>query len=518
MATEVRCERVEPDVLLGQPAQLVAIEFAAALSLAYVGPVGGAIAGTGEAVGLHEGLQQQRSIAVTSLPVVGQPAADARQHGGGEAVLPAGGQINCTGTGDETPDLVTGWYEYTAGMSFDKLGPLSHATASERFVPTRPGDYRPYAFCVSYGIYSEAKNLMGVSGSVTIRAAQGGGGMGEPVAPVTTPPDAVASVTVVHEGASLAVSWEAPARATHYDVTYSDADAIAWARAAWNRAGTSLTITCDVREGYEGQNCVEATKRYVVGVRARNAGGESAWVNSSPAAAPALSVADATAAEPGEGLSASLDFVVTLDRAAPGPVTVDYATADGTATAGSDYTATNGTLTFAAGDTQKTVAVPLLADAHDDGGETLTLTLSNASGARIADGEATGTITNDDPIPQAWLARFGRTVADEVLEAIEARMRSAPAPGAEVSVAGERLGLGEPAEARREAAARQEAQQLAAWLQGGTDSGGEHDRAPTPEELLTGSSFALTEQTASGGLVSLWGRGAVTDFDGREGD
>ena len=120
----------------------------------------------------------------------------------------------------------------------------------------------------------------------------------------------------------------------------------------------------------------------------------------------ALRVADA---EVREAANATLAFAVTLDRAPSGTVSVDYATADGTATAGSDYTAASGTLTFAAGERSKTVAVAVLDDAHDEGSETLTLTLtlSNPSGAYIADGTATGTIENTDAMPQAWIARFG---------------------------------------------------------------------------------------------------------------
>ena len=104
---------------------------------------------------------------------------------------------------------------------------------------------------------------------------------------------------------------------------------------------------------------------------------------------PALSVADATATE-AEG--ATLDFVVTLDPAASGTVTVAYATADGTATANVDYTPTSGKLTLEAGETTKTIAVPITLDTVDDDGETLTLTLSEPSGAELADAEATGTI------------------------------------------------------------------------------------------------------------------------------
>ena len=102
---------------------------------------------------------------------------------------------------------------------------------------------------------------------------------------------------------------------------------------------------------------------------------------------PALSVADARAYE---GTDDTIDFTVTLDRAASVTVTVAYATADGTATAGADYTATSGTLTFSPSETEKTVSVPILDDALDEGEETLTLTLSNAPRAISADGIATG--------------------------------------------------------------------------------------------------------------------------------
>ena len=109
------------------------------------------------------------------------------------------------------------------------------------------------------------------------------------------------------------------------------------------------------------------------------------------AAPSSLKVADGVATE---GADATLDFVVTLDPAASTEVTVDYATQDGTATAGSDYTATSGTLTFAAGDTSKTVSVPIVEDTVEDDGETFKLLLSNANGGTIGGGEGTGTIRN----------------------------------------------------------------------------------------------------------------------------
>ena len=89
-----------------------------------------------------------------------------------------------------------------------------------------------------------------------------------------------------------------------------------------------------------------------------------------------------------------IDFLVTLNRAASGSVTVDYATVDETATAGTDYTATSGTLTFAPGETEKTVRVETLADTAGESRELFRLKLSNAVGAHIADGKAAGQIND----------------------------------------------------------------------------------------------------------------------------
>ena len=75
---------------------------------------------------------------------------------------------------------------------------------------------------------------------------------------------------------------------------------------------------------------------------------------------------------------------------------MDYATSDGTATAGSDYTTTSGMLTFAEGETTQIVTVPVLDNEDVEEDETLTVNLSDASGARIEGGSATGTIGDND--------------------------------------------------------------------------------------------------------------------------
>ena len=136
---------------------------------------------------------------------------------------------------------------------------------------------------------------------------------------------------------------------------------------------------------------------------------------------PRISVADSAAREaPG----AELEFEVSLDRAAGETVSVAYSTADGTAFAGEDYVPASGVLEFAPGEQYRTVNISVLEDAHDEGTETLTLTLSNVEGATMADSTATGAISNSDPMPKAWLAGFGRAASDQTAQAIGRRLES----------------------------------------------------------------------------------------------
>ena len=155
-----------------------------------------------------------------------------------------------------------------------------------------------------------------------------------------------------------------------------------------------------------------------------------------------LSVGDSSAVE---GENDHLPFNVYLDHESTETVTVNYTTVDGTATAGSDYTATSGTLTFQPGETRKTVLVPVLDDDIDEGSETMTLRLSSPSNAVISDAEGTGTITNSDPLQRAWLARFGRTVGTHVTDAVGERLRGAPGQASHLTIGGYRLPLGRQA-------------------------------------------------------------------------
>ena len=111
---------------------------------------------------------------------------------------------------------------------------------------------------------------------------------------------------------------------------------------------------------------------------------------------PAVSVSDAAGYE----TVGELAFAVTLDGPSALQVSVGYATADGTATAGEDYEAASGMLTFAPGEVSRTVRVTVIDDAADEPDEeTFVLALAAADGAMVADGEATGTIRDDDLAP-----------------------------------------------------------------------------------------------------------------------
>jgi hypothetical protein len=113
---------------------------------------------------------------------------------------------------------------------------------------------------------------------------------------------------------------------------------------------------------------------------------------------PALSINDVAVAEGNSGPTNTV-FTVTLSVASGRTVTVQYATADRTATAGSDYVATSGTLTFDPGQTSKTITVLVNGDTNFEPDETFTVHLSNASNATIAVADGKGTIVNDDPAP-----------------------------------------------------------------------------------------------------------------------
>ncbi|MDM9385690.1 PKD domain-containing protein [Chlorogloeopsis sp. ULAP01] len=113
---------------------------------------------------------------------------------------------------------------------------------------------------------------------------------------------------------------------------------------------------------------------------------------------PALSIADKTITEGHDGIS-YMNFTVSLNAQSEKTISVKYATADGTAIAGSDYLANSGTLTFAPGETTKTISVAIMGDRRDELNESFSINLGEAINATIADTTAVGTIVDDDESP-----------------------------------------------------------------------------------------------------------------------
>ena len=215
---------------------------------------------------------------------------------------------------------------------------------------------------------------------------------------------------------------------------------------------------------------------------------------------PALTIADAGAKES----AGEIAFRVSLDAPSGREVAVSYRTEDGTAKAGEDYGPTDGSLTIAAGRTDATILVALMNDILEEEEETFTVRLLDPVNAELADSTATGTILDDDvSVAQVWLARFGRTIATHVVDAVGERLNEAAGRSSEAAIAGHPL---QPAPIPAES---QESRLIPY-------------RTLAGHELIAGSSFRLAssgdeDEAADGGSKwTGWGRGAVTRLAGKE--
>ena len=159
---------------------------------------------------------------------------------------------------------------------------------------------------------------------------------------------------------------------------------------------TQKTITVPVN----GDTVDEADETFKVQlnipVGATIADGEGVGTITDDDPPPSVSVSDAPATE---GPGATANFTVTLGAKSEQEVKVNFATSDGTAKQPDDYTSTSGTVTFAPGDTEETVSVPVADDSIDEPAENFTLTLSDPQNATLGDSTGTGTITDNDGQP-----------------------------------------------------------------------------------------------------------------------
>ncbi|MFN7152055.1 MAG: beta strand repeat-containing protein [Acidovorax sp.] len=152
--------------------------------------------------------------------------------------------------------------------------------------------------------------------------------------------------------------------------------------------------------------------------------GQGTIVNDDPL--PSLSINDVSVAEGNAGTSNAV-FTVTLSAASGQTVSVNYATADGTATQPADYTSTSGTLTFTAGQTTRAINVPVIGETVPEANETFFVNLSGATNATISDNQGQGTITNDDvPVTVSPATLPGGTVAAAYSQTVTASGGTGP--------------------------------------------------------------------------------------------
>ena len=245
----------------------------------------------------------------------------------------------------------------------------------------------------------------------------------------TTLPQASIANTAVAEGnsgttnAAFTVTLSKPSTKT-VTVGYSTANGTATAGSDYTAAAGTLTFapgvtTQKVNVAVAGDTAVEPTETFTVKLAnpgnatlgTATATGTITNDDAAPVAPPTVSISTTAVSEGNSGTSA-MAFTVSLSKATDKSVTVGYSTANGTATAGQDYTATAGTLTFAAGMTSQKVNVAVAGDTAVEPTETFTVKLANPGNATLGTATATGTITNDDtatPVPPVAGDRWGTT-------------------------------------------------------------------------------------------------------------
>jgi CSLREA domain-containing protein len=225
-----------------------------------------------------------------------------------------------------------------------------------------------------------------------------------------TPSVSIGDVEVAESGAAVFTVTLSHASSSNVSVTWSTADGTAIAGADYAAtAGQTLTIPAGATTGtisvaLLADAVVEGNEDFFVDLSAplhatiADAQGRGTILDDDDPpvpVVPSLSIYDVTVAE-GDGGVVNATFTVSLSSASASTVSVAYATANGTALSGADYTAVSGTLTFAPGVTAQTIAIAIVGDVAVESSETFTVTLSAPSNATLADPNAAGSIVNDD--------------------------------------------------------------------------------------------------------------------------
>ena len=463
-----------------------------------------------------------------------------------------GGNAGFTVTADPAPqsDLTIAWTVAQSGEYLDAPG------AGHRTVVLAAGTT---STDLSVATVDDAADEADGSVSVTLGTGTGytvATGKGSATVTVRDDDEPVVNITGgsgVTEGTSASFTVSAsPVPAAPLDVTLTVAQSgdvaasgATGARTVTVPTGGSVTFeVATVDDGTEEPDgavtaTVDAGTGYTVAAAPDNAATVAVSDNDAPTSGPTISIADATMKENHR----TGYFKVTLSEKVDWPVHVYYATRDSTpvsAVAGEDYLAWKQSwrlrARFRPGQTETQIHVVLYNDSHDEDAETFEMVLSEPGvngppgvSVSIADGVAVGTIVNSDPMPAAWLSRFGRTTAEQALDGIAGRIAAQRSPGMEGTLAGRSLkvvpGAQGPAGAAGAAlgtSSGNDGLSHSAITGAFGDDGFGHRATPgqvlTMREALLGSHFTATGETdASGGSVALWGRAAQSRFDGHEG-
>ena len=337
---------------------------------------------------------------------------------------------------------------------------------------------------------------------------------------VVTPVVSVSGGSAITEGGTASftlTAMPAPQSALSVEVTVADSGAFAASGESGAQQvtlGTTGTATFDVvtddDSTDEPDGALTATVQTGTGytVAASPADVASLAVadnDGATAGAPSFSISDATANENSDW---RIFFTIRLNRPVEHTVAVTFSTRESnpvSAREGQDYQGLwrDGIqIPFFRGQTEKQIWVPIFNDHHDEDPETFEALLSNATnGAVIGDGVGIGTITNSDLMPAAWLSRFGRTVSQQVVAALQGRFAANPQTGLNLTVAGEALTSTPPLA---------ENQQVLAKVLG--------FETVTAHQLVEGSSFSFSPEVEAGSAArfAIWGQGALSSFSGQQ--
>ena len=392
-----------------------------------------------------------------------------------------------------------------------------------------------------------ADNDPAPQGTPVVRIAAGAGVTegGNAQFTLTASPAPTASITVgvaVTQSGAFATSGQAGTRTVTMGPSGTATLTVATDDDSTDEPDGSITATVQTGSGYTVATAPNNTARIAV-----------ADDDATPGV-PTISIADATFSE-NERLGW---FTVRLSKATDQDVRFAYATRDSTpvsATANKDYSevprAWHIGSRVRAGETLTEIRIGIRDDSHDENPETFEVEIFDAfmyrSGKKvpvsIADGVAVGTITNSDPMPAAWLARFGRTAAEQALDGIAGRIAASRSAGVQGTIAGQALSFnpgsqsgaandnaGPGSLAGSDLLAQSEVARAFGAGHGGfggtghdahgfgRDAHGGESRSMTAREALLGSSFTATgEKDGTGGSLAFWGRAAQSSFDGREG-